>query len=106
MVRLELFAKDVPGLVTSARQLTGFTGVRGLNVPHKSKDSPPLRALEALQSALPVDALRECVPHYSLKNAYGGSPDAAMKRVCDFCEAYGTFVFVAKYQYGTGSIGE
>ena len=85
-MRFELFAKDNAGLVASARQLVNF-GARGFNIPHKTKEATPLGMLSALQSALPPDVLRECVPHYSLKYAYNGGSDGAFKGFSEFCEA-------------------
>ena len=87
-MRFELFAKDTPSLVAAARQLHGF-GAKGLNIPHKTKDATPISMLQALQGALPADALRECVPHYSLKYAYGGGSEGALKQFNEFCEAAG-----------------
>ena len=87
-MRFELFAKDTPSLVAAARQMHGF-GAKGLNIPHKTKDATPLGMLQALQGALPADALQECVPHYSLKYAYGGSGDGALRQFNEFCEAAG-----------------
>ena len=85
-MRFELFAKDNPSLVCAARQLCGF-GAKGLNIPHKTKETTPLAMLQALQGALPAEALRECVPHYSLKYAYGGGGDGAMRQFNDFIDA-------------------
>ena len=87
-MRLELFAKDTSAIVTHTKSLIAYNGVRGLNIPHKTKYHSPLAALEALeQSGLPPSVLRECVPHYSLKFAYGGSVANALKGFSDFCEA-------------------
>ena len=86
-MRFELFAKDNPSLVASARQLVNF-GARGLNIPHKTKGATPLSALQALQTAgLPEEVLADCVPHYSLKYAYGGGGEAALRQFAIFCEA-------------------
>jgi hypothetical protein len=86
-MRLELFAKDTPSLVASARALVGYNGVRGINIPHKTKEFSPIAALQALQSELPERALQASVPHYSLKFAYGGSPEIALRQFQEFCEA-------------------
>ena len=81
-MRLELFGKNAQSLRAEARTLVSY-GALGLNVPHKSKDSPPLATLLALQDVLPPKVLRECVPHYSLKFAYDRSPDSFLT----FCAA-------------------
>ena len=83
-MRLELFGKDVASLRAEARTLVGY-GALGLNVPHKSKDSPPLATLQALQDVLPPDVLRECVPHYSLKFAYDRSAEVTRQSFVTFC---------------------
>ena len=83
-MRLELFGKDTTSLRVEARSLVGY-GALGLNVPHKSKDSPPLATLRALQDVLPPEVLRECVPHYSLKFAYDRSADVTRQSFVRFC---------------------
>ena len=83
-MRLELFGKDTTSLRVEARSLVGY-GDLGLNVPHKSKDSPPLATLRALQDVLPPEVLRECVPHYSLKFAYDRSADVTRQSFVTFC---------------------
>ena len=85
-MRLELFGKNAQSLRAEARTLVSY-GALGLNVPHKSKDSPPLATLLALQDVLPPKVLRECVPHYSLKFAYDRSPDATRDSFLTFCAA-------------------
>ena len=86
-MRLELFAKDTAGIVASARQLAGLSGLRGLNIPHKSKDANPIHAMQELQGILQPEYLRTVVPHYSLKNGYGGSPANCLRLFEEFYSA-------------------
>ena len=84
-MRVEIFAKDGTGALSSASRLVALGAAR-LNLPQKSKTDEPLAVLRALQqSALPTEVLREFVPHYSLKYNYGGSPDAALASFEAFC---------------------
>ena len=86
-MRVEIFAKDTSSVLSQVRSLVGH-GARGLNLPHKTKSEQPLAVLRALQSiGLPSEVLSDVVPHYSLKNAPGGSSaEASLAAFESFCE--------------------
>ena len=84
-MRVELFAKDTTSLIATSRFLAG-AGARGLNLPNKAKDAPPMPALAALSTALTPAQLREVVPHYSLKFNSERSPASPLAKFEAFLE--------------------
>lgn len=87
-MRAEVFAKDTPSLLSSARLLFGFGGCAGINLPNKARGDGGLQSVQALAEVLTPDELSEVCPHYSLKfnSERRGGADATLARFEQFCQ--------------------